>query len=135
ARPPPRPRRRPARRRLGVRRGSPPGHERRRARPPGPPGRPRAGRQALTGPAPSSFSGQPRLRRGSAGYEAAMTSLRAGALGVSAALLSLWGVSPAAAAPVRFGTPVFVDQQLAGGEPLVLADKAHHTLIYTSHEG
>ena len=44
ARAPARARRRPARRRNGIRRGRPPGHERRRARPPGPPGRPGAGR-------------------------------------------------------------------------------------------
>ena len=43
-RPPARARRRPARCRRGLRRGRPPGHERRRARPPRPPGRPRAGR-------------------------------------------------------------------------------------------
>ena len=42
---PARARRRPARRRNGIRRGRPPGHERRRARPPGPPGRPGAGRR------------------------------------------------------------------------------------------
>jgi hypothetical protein len=65
-----------------------------------------------------------------------MIALRAGALGVIAALLTAIGAaSPAAAAPVRFGTPVFVDRNLAGGEPLVLADHIHHTLIYTSHEG
>ena len=64
-----------------------------------------------------------------------MTALRAGALGVMAALLSIGAVCPAAAAPLRFGTPVWVDRELAGGEPLVFADKAHHTLIYTSHEG
>ena len=64
-----------------------------------------------------------------------MTSFRAGALGVLAALLFLAGASPAAAAPLRFGTPVYVDRDLAGGEPLVFADTAHHTLIYTSHEG
>jgi hypothetical protein len=64
-----------------------------------------------------------------------MTALRAGALGVLTALITIGAVSPAAAAPLRFGTPIFVDRELAGGEPLVLADKAHHTLIYTSHEG
>jgi hypothetical protein len=64
-----------------------------------------------------------------------MTSLRAGVLGVVAALLSVGAACPAAAAPLRFGTPVWVDRELAGGEPLVFADKAHHTLIYTSHEG
>jgi hypothetical protein len=64
-----------------------------------------------------------------------MTTLRAGALGVVALLCTLGAAAPAAAAPLRFGTPVFVDRDLAGGEPLVFADKAHHTLIYTSHEG
>ena len=28
-----------------------------------------------------------------------------------------------------------MDHQLAGGEPLVIADNVHHTLIYTAHEG
>ena len=41
----------------------------------------------------------------------------------------------ATAAPIRFAGPVFVDRQLAGGEPLVFADEKHHTLIYTAHEG
>src|ERR687883_1670648 len=41
----------------------------------------------------------------------------------------------ATAAPVRFSKPVFVDRHLAGGEPLVIADAKHHTLIYTAHEG
>src|SRR5438067_6196443 len=36
---------------------------------------------------------------------------------------------------VAFGTPVYVDQQLAGGEPEVLADPLHGTLVYTAHEG
>ena len=62
-----------------------------------------------------------------------MIALRAGALGVIAALSIAIGT--AAAAPLRFGTPVFVDRNLAGGEPLVFADHIHHTLIYTSHEG
>ena len=35
----------------------------------------------------------------------------------------------------HFGTPQFVDRDLAGGEPLVLADTLHGTLVYTSHEG
>ena len=39
------------------------------------------------------------------------------------------------ATPVRFSKPIFVDRQLAGGEPLVIADVKHHTLIYTAHEG
>src|SRR3954447_4883528 len=40
-----------------------------------------------------------------------------------------------AATPDGFTAPSYVDTTLAGGEPLVLADTAHHTLIYTSHEG
>src|SRR3954467_5083574 len=40
-----------------------------------------------------------------------------------------------AAATPRFAAPVYVDQQLAGGEPEVFADVLHGRLIYTSHEG
>src|SRR3981189_3166942 len=64
-----------------------------------------------------------------------MTVLRPRALAIAAALLTLGVTQLAAAAPLRFGTPVFVDRTLAGGEPLVFADKIHHTLVYTSHEG
>jgi len=41
----------------------------------------------------------------------------------------------ASAAPLGFAKRQYVDGQLAGGEPFVLADNVHHTLIYTSHEG
>src|SRR5439155_305399 len=34
-----------------------------------------------------------------------------------------------------FATPIYVDQQLAGGEPEVFADTLHGRLIYSSHEG
>jgi hypothetical protein len=34
-----------------------------------------------------------------------------------------------------FSAPVYVDQQLAGGEPEVFADALHGRLIYTAHEG
>jgi len=52
------------------------------------------------------------------------------------ALLALAGAtSTALAAPFGFAPPVFVDQNLAGGEPLVTADPVHGTLVYTSHEG
>ena len=34
-----------------------------------------------------------------------------------------------------FGVPLYVDQQLAGGEPEVFADAMHGRLIYTAHEG
>jgi hypothetical protein len=42
---------------------------------------------------------------------------------------------PGAAHAVGFSQPQFVDRELAGGEPLVIADPVHHTLVYTSHEG
>ncbi len=38
-------------------------------------------------------------------------------------------------APVGFAPPQYVDQQLAGGEPEILADTLHGTLVYTAHEG
>ena len=41
----------------------------------------------------------------------------------------------ASAASLGFAPPIFVDQNLAGGEPLVTADPVHGTLVYTSHEG
>src|SRR5216117_1806300 len=69
------------------------------------------------------------------GYQAPMTAPRRWALGVLTALVTIGVAHPAAAAPLRFGTPVWVDRELAGGEPLVFADKTHHTLVYTSHEG
>jgi hypothetical protein len=58
---------------------------------------------------------------------------------VGAALLAL-GLSAGAGtagktAPVGFAAPVYVDQELAGGEPELLADTMHGTLIYTAHEG
>jgi hypothetical protein len=34
-----------------------------------------------------------------------------------------------------FAPPLYVDQQLAGGEPEVIADPQHGTLIYSAHEG
>lgn len=43
--------------------------------------------------------------------------------------------SVATAAPLGFGTPVQVDGQLAGGEPVTITDPVHHTLVYSSHEG
>ncbi|MEA2427481.1 MAG: hypothetical protein QOF37_1109, partial [Thermoleophilaceae bacterium] len=42
---------------------------------------------------------------------------------------------PAAASAVGFSPPQFVDRELAGGEPLTIADPVHHTIVYTSHEG
>src|SRR4051795_9757893 len=42
---------------------------------------------------------------------------------------------PASAHAVQYSQPIFVDKQLAGGEPLVATDGHHKTLVYTSHEG
>src|SRR3954452_22024773 len=42
---------------------------------------------------------------------------------------------PASAGAVQFSHPIFVDKELAGGEPLVATDGHHKTLVYTSHEG
>jgi hypothetical protein len=57
--------------------------------------------------------------------------------GLSALLgLALAGSSGGATqSAVGFATPVYVDQQLAGGEPEVIADTLHGKLVYTSHEG
>jgi hypothetical protein len=57
-----------------------------------------------------------------------------------AAAATLFVLSSASApghtnAAVSFSSPQYVDQQLAGGEPEVLADPLHGTLVYTSHEG
>jgi len=54
-------------------------------------------------------------------------------------LLIAVAATPATAKPrkvgLHFGPRQYVDPELAGGEPLVLADNVHKTLIYTSHEG
>ena len=42
---------------------------------------------------------------------------------------------PATAHAVSFSQPIYVDKELAGGEPLVATDGVHKTLVYTSHEG
>ena len=55
------------------------------------------------------------------------------------ALVVAAAVAPAAAraaAPaIGFDKPVYVDQELAGGEPILFADNLHGTLVYTAHEG
>jgi hypothetical protein len=48
---------------------------------------------------------------------------------------ALSGSAAAGATAPRFAPPIYVDQQLAGGEPEVFADVLHGRLIYTSHEG
>ncbi len=48
------------------------------------------------------------------------------------------GLAPGSAAGTSaptFAPPVYVDQELAGGEPEVFADTLHGTLIYSAHEG
>src|SRR5438876_832697 len=69
-----------------------------------------------------------RLRRG-----------RAMAGGVVLGLATLAGVlatrGSAVAKGPTFAPPVYVDQDLAGGEPEIFADTMHGTLIYTAHEG
>jgi hypothetical protein len=52
-----------------------------------------------------------------------------------AAAVALAAPVSASAAPLTFQGPQYVDPGLAGGEPLVLADTLHRTLLYTSHEG
>ena len=63
--------------------------------------------------------------------------LRIAGIAVAVLALALVGAGEVAlaATPVGFSKPIFVDQELAGGEPLVIADDVHHTLIYTAHEG
>jgi hypothetical protein len=54
-------------------------------------------------------------------------------------LILLAGVTAAAGragkTALSYTTPLFVDQNLAGGEPFVLTDALHGTLVYTAHEG
>lgn len=56
------------------------------------------------------------------------------------AIAALWGSSPALAATppaptLTFGPAQFIDQELAGGEPIVFQDPITGNIIYTSHEG
>jgi hypothetical protein len=56
-------------------------------------------------------------------------------LGVTALAGATAQASAAGSSGPTFAPPVYVDQQLAGGEPEVFADTLHGTLIYSSHEG
>src|SRR5213596_108787 len=47
----------------------------------------------------------------------------------------LGGATAATPSGPTFAPPVYVDQELAGGEPEVFADTLHGTLVYTAHEG
>ena len=57
------------------------------------------------------------------------------ALAVAAIAAALPGAGAAGSTAPRFAPPVYVDQQLAGGEPEVFADALHGRLIYSAHEG
>lgn len=63
------------------------------------------------------------------------TILLVGLAAVTGLLICAGSGSARQAASVGFGLPVYVDQQLAGGEPEVIADTLHGKLVYTAHEG
>ena len=56
-------------------------------------------------------------------------------LAASLGLLFTAGSGVAGKSTVGFGTPIYVDQQLAGGEPEAIMDTLHGKFVYTSHEG
>jgi hypothetical protein len=65
-----------------------------------------------------------------------MSVWAAGLLGTALVLAVLAGPSGAATPSwPTFAPPAYVDQHLAGGEPEVIADAQHGTLIYSAHEG
>lgn len=54
----------------------------------------------------------------------------------AAVLVVLAAVAPSAAAdPLTFAEPQYVDQTFPGGEPVMQVDTVHHTIVYSSHEG
>src|SRR5438477_11656584 len=69
------------------------------------------------------------LRRAPAGM---LMAAVAGTLALSCGLASANAAAPSVQ---TFAPPVYVDQQLAGGEPEVFADTLHGRLIYSAHEG
>src|SRR4051794_28269104 len=57
-------------------------------------------------------------------------------LAAFAAVAVAGGLAPAAhGASLGFAPAQYLDQQLAGGEPVLLTDPVHHTIVYSSHEG
>ena len=48
---------------------------------------------------------------------------------------ALLAPATATAAPLAFAPPFYLSDQLAGGEPVLLTDPIHHTIVYSSHEG
>jgi len=65
------------------------------------------------------------------------TSLRRLALLAGALLAAALAVGSAASSTPKpgFSSPQYVDTALAGGEPLIMANPLHGTLVYSSHEG
>jgi hypothetical protein len=52
------------------------------------------------------------------------------------ALLALATLAPsAAAAPLSYEPPRYIDPSFPGGEPVLFTDTIHHTLVLSSHEG
>src|SRR6266852_5413552 len=68
-----------------------------------------------------------------------MVSLRPAALVALLGVVVFAGLLPgstsAGPSVPTFAAPLYVDQQLAGGEPEVFADTLHGRLIYSAHEG
>src|SRR5881296_1980106 len=58
-----------------------------------------------------------------------------GVLGLAAFAAVVPRAGSAAPGAPTFAPAVYVDQQLAGGEPEVFADTLHGDLVYTAHEG
>ena len=55
---------------------------------------------------------------------------------VLVALLALVALAPsAAAAPLNFEPPRYIDPSYPGGEPVLFTDTIHHTLVISTHEG
>ena len=54
----------------------------------------------------------------------------------AAVLAALAVLAPSAAAhPLTFSAPRYVDETFPGGEPVMQVDTVHHTIVYSSHEG
>src|SRR5690349_10200861 len=57
-------------------------------------------------------------------------------LTITAALAAFAVLAPSASAgDLGFAAPQYVDQSYAGGEPVMVTDPVHHTIVYSSHEG
>ena len=55
---------------------------------------------------------------------------------IAVAILAAATLAPSAAAdPLAFEPPQYIDQTFPGGEPVLQVDTVHHTLVYSSHEG